>query len=75
MIEKEFCYSCPPPDGWLSKKEAAEYIGHSLSWLERHNVPYTRFGAYCRRHYNPTDLEKYRRDPDATVSEDHGASV
>ena len=68
-------FESDPPANLLTKKQAAEYIGRSIRWLERHNVPFSRYGCYCRRYYNPADLEKYRRDPDTTVSEDHGASV
>jgi len=50
----------------LTAKEAAQYIGMSLSWLQHSDVPRVRLGAAVR--YLRADLDVYlaqRRDLDA----------
>ena len=50
----------------LTAKEAARYIGMSLSWLEHSDVPRVRLGRAVR--YLRSDLDLYlaqRRDLDA----------
>ena len=50
----------------LTVKEAAQYIGMSVSWLHHSDVPRVRLGAAVR--YLRADLDAYlaqRRDLDA----------
>ena len=50
----------------LTAKEAAQYLGMSLSWLQHSDVPRVRLGAAVR--YLRADLDVYlaqRRDLDA----------
>lgn len=54
----------PAADGWLTSREAAEYLGVSASHLKRltasRSVPFTQDAPRARCYYRRSDLDGWR---------------